>query len=215
MKNNKCLIIFCLSVILLNSCNVFQKVPEYRDVKKSTGDMIRILEKANNLENNQSLFSGSFHDGKGIKQLIIKNISTAIIILIITFFAGGAAYFISERISFQVYGKIGEREREEKLKLEPYDPDIPGRLALSGRYSEAILYMYRTSLNDISRSGFQYSKGMTNIMIWNGIKKDELRPAFKKIFTIAERILFDSYEAVKEDYAFCKNEFEFMREIKI
>lgn len=213
MKNNKLLLLSFSFALLLSGCNAFQKTPGRDEVKKSAGEIVKILEKTNNLGNNRSLFSIS--KNPGILQLIIRNASTGIIILIITLFAAAAVYFLSERISLRVYGDIGEREREEKLKIEPYDPDIPGKLAGEGKFSDAVLYIYRASLLNISKSGFPYSKGMTNFMVYTGIKNPELRVSFKNICAFADRVLFDSHDSSEEEYKACMNEFEVLRGVRL
>jgi len=213
MKNYKLFLLAFSFSILLSGCNTFQKTPGHDEVKKSAGEIVKILEKTNNLGSNRSLFS--MGKNPGILQLIIRNASTGLIILIITVFAAAVIYFVSERISLGVYGNLGEREREEKLNIEPYDPDIPGKLASEGKFSDAVLYLYRASILNISKSGLPYSKGMTNFMVYTGIKNPELRDSFKNICDFADRVLFDSHEASGGEYKACMKEFEVLRGVRL
>jgi hypothetical protein len=215
MRIKKSALLACSIAILLSGCNTFQKIPGRDEVKKTTGEFVRILERANNIGNNRSLFSISAGKNPGILPLIIRNASMGLVILIITLFAAAAVYFISERISLRVYGDIGEREREEKLEIESFDPDVPGKLAGDGRYSDAVLYIYRAALLDISRAGFPYSKGMTNFMVSIGINDPVYKSSFRGICSFADRVLFDSHDATEDEYGKCRNEFEAMRGVRL
>lgn len=212
IKNNN-FIIFFVFALLIQSCNIFQKTPGRDEVKKSAGEIIKALEKENNIEAGKSIFDLKLF--KGLGPAFMRNISTGIIILIISIFVVAIIYLISERVSFRVYGKIGKRELEEKLDAELYDPDIPEKFALEKNFSDAVLYIYRASLADIAGFGFSYAKGMTNLMIYKGINKPELGAAFKNIFTIAEKVLFNDYEAIEDEYLFCRNEFDQLRGMKL
>lgn len=207
MKNNKIITVIFI-FILIQGCNVFQKTPGREEVKKSAGEIVKTLEKINNTGKGKPVLIN-------IGPAVLKNISTAFIILILTSFAVALVYFISERVSLRVYGKIGERQREEILEISPYDPGIPGKLALEKKFSEAVLYIYRAALSNIARLGIPYGKGMTNMMIYGCIEKQEARNAFRNIFTIAEKVLFDAHPAIEEEYLFCVREFNLLKDIRI
>jgi hypothetical protein len=194
---------------MIQGCNVLRKIPGREDVKNSAAAMVKTLEKINNIEKSPGPFFIN------IGPAVLKNISTGFIILIFTFFAVTAIYFIAERLSLRVYGKIGESEREEIHRISSYDPSEAMKYAREKNFSEAVLYIYRASLDYFARLGVPYGKGTTNMMIYRSIEKAEARASFRNIFSIAETVLFDAHEAQEDEYKSCVKEFNVLSDMKL
>ncbi len=211
MKFLKPVLLLLTALIILTGCNLFQKTPDQKKVKNTAQEMINTLEKINK-EMNQRPDSAQkiIIDWKNI-----KNITTAVIILIITIIVVTIIYFIFSNISFNVYGTIKTIETGEKLELISFDQEIIDSYIKDRKYPEAVVYLHRCSALELVRLGVNYNKNMTNLMLFFKIKAPELQQAFRNIYEIAEKVLFDNYPAAEKDFAYCYKEFNLIRDYKL
>lgn len=81
------------------------------------------------------------------------------------------------------------------------------RLERAGEYSTAVLFLHRGSVLRLLEEKALTSSNLTNNSVASRIADAKRRQAFARIAALAERILFDRYEAAAADYRLCREAF--------
>ncbi len=138
------------------------------------------------------------------------NISTWLIILIITCTAVTAVYFVSGRIYLNFYRQ--GKGHEMKIKTgEPYSAAILEDYVRNKNYSSAVLYLYHYAIMELKNLNFPVHPGMTDMMIHDRIREPGLSNAFKTIYLAAEEVLFSDNEATERELDLCMQSFEALK----
>jgi hypothetical protein len=182
--------------------------PDKEKVKTAVSETIQQIEDFNqNRENNVGL---DFKDKNFWKSKVISGF----IILIVTTGTISLLYLITSQFSFQTFGRIKKEESEKELEQLSFQPALFESLIQGKKYSEALVYLYRSSILEFARLGIPVNQNMTNLMLFYKIKLPELKVAFRDIYQTAEKILFDAYQANEEDTRFCQQKFNIIQESK-
>lgn len=94
---------------------------------------------------------------------------------------------------------------KEEHKENVFDEKYFEELLKNDDFSKAIIYLHRCTIFYLLKNKIIFNKNMTNYSLYTRIKDNSTKNAFKKIYIISEKILFDDYSANNNDLYFCKD----------
>lgn len=194
--------VMCSFIIIL-SCNKKKTTPPTaHDVEIVKESIKQKLLSQNKKIQFSSLFDNNLKDFLQSKKMIIRIIVIFIAVsFIITVILLLLRYFITNR---QI--KLNNNFKQlnnNKASLFKNTQDIH-QLVEDGNYNEAILLLHYHSIFFLLQNHVVYIKNMTNFDFFRKIKdKKDIAEAFKIIYKISEKIVFDNYKANFNEYEKC------------
>lgn len=135
---------------------------------------------------------------------VFKIIFDIIIVFVIAVIVFSIIYFILRSISSRQY--LENKTKNLKINNQEivFDKKYLNELLSDKEYSLAVLYLHRCSIYYLIKNKITYNKNLTNYSLCIKIKDPEMKEAFKGIYSLSEKILFDSYNASYDDINQCK-----------
>jgi hypothetical protein len=199
----KKIIFYTFIIILLISITIpIFSVPEKNDVEKTVKNQI---EKELNKNKRNQLIGGFFSSIGKIINATSTFIFIAIIIFIVVTIVLIVTNIIIRNITTSKYAAQINNAIIEEHKETVFNENKFNELIKKNEFSKAIIYLHRCTIFYLLRNKITYNKNMTNFTLYNKIKDNSLKNAFKKIYISSEKILFDDYTADNSDLLACKD----------
>lgn len=149
----------------------------------------------------KELFKNLFSLKKIVRAVIYITIVIAVILI---------TYFIIRFIVTKNYYTKKNNTLKNSFKGQNFifDKNTLNNLINMERYSESVLYLHRSTIFFLIKNEIVYKKNMTNYDFFVRIKNKDMAEGFRTIYRICEKILFDDYEADKDDYILTKNNYD-------
>ena len=201
LSNKIILIIIIFSFINISACklNLDKKKPQKSDIKKIINQIKD--EEISKIKLNKfisDLFKHVISWIKNKKNFIKIFVICCVIIITLTISFFLIRFFISKKYAY--------REKEilkKKFIITTYDKLHLKKLLNQKDFSQAIIYLHHCSIFYLLTKKTAYKKNMTNYDYYHKINDNNMAKAFKKIFVLSEKILFDNYIAKIKDFEIC------------
>jgi hypothetical protein len=136
---------------------------------------------------------------RGLRRFLLGLLGVSILLLLL--------YFSSANLSAGIHQRRVEEELVRTRRQMRYDPEDLEAIVREGRYTEAVLYLYRSCIFSLLSGGVISRANLTDRMILSRIAEADRRHAFREISRVAQYILFDDYLASQGDYQSCLDHF--------
>jgi hypothetical protein len=206
-----CLLLFIWMTSFFYSCSrTPQKTPKNSTpppqtdtVKKTTQQLYQMeIEKAQTRELRKDILKSMTSQLNNQKNLIrMMFYFTALLGFIILVIWISHLIILHVRTRKPVFTQLQQNNRSlfsESFSIKKLDQYLTEK-----KYSEAILYLHRSTLFYLKKQKLIMNKNRTNRDAYKMINNPSLKETFKKIYTISEKILFDGHRASKIEFERC------------